>query len=375
MARLLISFVFVYGLLNLYVLNRARVFFPGRAAVTLFMLLFLVLAVLAPILAHLAESIGREATARVVAVLGFSWMGFVFLAFWIFLTADVIALFAKLTHVAPKLYNPVLKTRGAVTLLFSVAAAVFLYGLIEAHSLRTERVTITTAKLPSSLDRLRIVQISDVHLGLLAGEEWLKKILAKVQQEEPDLLVATGDLIDGDMAGRQGILDLLQAVRPPLGKYAVMGNHEHYVGLGRSLEFLQKAGFRVLRGEGVEVGGLIVLAGVDDPARGPVPDETMLLTSLQSGLFLLFLKHRPDVNDKSQALFDLQLSGHTHRGQIFPFRLFTGIPYPMQDGLVSLKSGSKLYTSRGAGTWGPPIRVLSPPEITVIDLVATRVSN
>jgi hypothetical protein len=158
-------------------------------------------------------------------------------------------------------------------------------------------------------------------------------------------------------------------IRPRLGKYAVTGNHEFYAGLAQALETIERSGFRVLRGEGVTLDGVVNIVGVDDPTGGNTIDEASLLGSIQNGIFTLYLKHRPEVLEESCGLFDLQLSGHAHRGQIFPFRFLTGMVYPMQNGLYDLASGSKLYTSRGSGTWGPPIRVLSPPEITIIELV------
>ncbi len=108
---------------------------------------------------------------------------------------------------------------------------------------------------------------------------------------------------------------------------------------------------------------------MDDPAGDGSPDETALLQGLDRSRFTILLKHRPRVGRHAEGLFDLQLSGHAHRGQIFPFNLITAIPYPMQDGLYTLAEGSRLYTSRGTGTWGPPMRVFAPPEITVFDIV------
>ncbi len=370
MIRFLLTFIVAYSLMNGYVLNKARALFPDRPSTRILLLCFLALMVFAPMGARLCERGGHPTLAHLLAFTGYPWMGFVFLAFWVFLLTDAVSLMAKYTHVAPALHNPLLKTRGAAVVIFGIVALIFLYGIVEARSIRTERVTITTSKLPPGVDRLRIAQISDVHLGLIVGEGRLKNMLQMVEAEKPDLLVATGDMVDGNIVDRGEIFRQFQALQPPLGKFAVTGNHEVYTGIAQSFEALRMAGFRILEGEAVDVGGVLTVAGVDDPARGAPMDEAALLEPLQNGRFVLFLKHRPQPVENSQGLFDLQLSGHTHRGQIFPFRFFTGMSYPMQDGLYHLKNGSKLYTSRGSGTWGPPIRVLSPPEVTIIDLVA-----
>jgi predicted MPP superfamily phosphohydrolase len=167
---------------------------------------------------------------------------------------------------------------------------------------------------------------------------------------------------------------MLAGISPQYGMYAVLGNHEYYAGLQNSLDFLRRAGFRVLRKEQAKIAECLTIAGVDDPtgarwgdAGGS--DEKGLLASPIQHRFTILLKHRPAVHPESRGRFDLQLSGHVHKGQIFPFNLLTWFFFPVSAGLNQLDDGSRLYVSRGTGTWGPPIRFLAPPEITVIDLM------
>jgi predicted MPP superfamily phosphohydrolase len=251
---------------------------------------------------------------------------------------------------------------------------VTVYGLFEAVHIRTERVTIKTAKIPESIGRLKIAQISDVHLGLLVREGRLRRITEAVNAEKPDILVSTGDLVDGEIDDLAGLAAVLRDVHTPYGKFAVTGNHEFYAGIDRSVEFTEKAGFQMLRGEARVIPGLINIAGVDDPtgnrfgsARSVSEEE--VLSSLPRERFTLLLKHRPLVEEDAQGLFDLQLSGHAHKGQIFPASLLVEAIYPTGAGFLPLQKGSSLYVSRGAGTWGPPIRFLASPEVTVIELV------
>jgi predicted MPP superfamily phosphohydrolase len=224
---------------------------------------------------------------------------------------------------------------------------------------------------------VRIVQISDVHLGLIVRQNRLAKILKRVNAAHPDLLVSTGDLVDGQLNELEGLAEQIRQVRAPLGKYAVSGNHEFYAGIGTALKFTQAAGFTVLRGRGLTVSGVLNLAGVDDPAgsrfgTGRTVSEKALLTDLPRSAFTVLLKHRPMPDDESIGLFDLQLSGHTHKGQIFPFTILIDLMYPKSAGLLELDAGARLYVSRGSGTWGPPIRFLSAPEVTVIDLISAE---
>ena len=216
-----------------------------------------------------------------------------------------------------------------------------------------------------------------MHLGLIVREDRLRKIIDVVEGSRPDILVSTGDLVDGQINEINGFSDLLNEINPVYGKFAVTGNHEFYAGLDQAIAFTEKAGFTLLRGEAVNINGVINIAGVDDRTAERYglhsnSDEVKLLTSLDQGLFTLMLKHRPRVNTATLGLFDLQLSGHTHKGQIFPFSLITAMYFPQDSGFINLQDRSFLYVSRGTGTWGPPLRFLAPPEVTVIDIVQAK---
>jgi predicted MPP superfamily phosphohydrolase len=269
-----------------------------------------------------------------------------------------------------------LKPTARLNLFIPLLCAVFILivGFFEARDIRIEKITLRTPKIPEEVGRLRIAQISDVHAGLIVREERLKRILSSVEEAKPDILVSTGDLVDGQIDNLSSLSEMLRDVNPRYGKYAITGNHEFYAGLQQALLFTEEAGFTLLRGEGVVVGGLINIAGVDDPAGKRYSlytdvSETELLSKLPREKFTILLKHRPLVNRDALGFFDLQLSGHTHKGQIFPFNLFTMLYYPEHAGFLPLEGKASLYVSRGSGTWGPPIRFLSPPEVTIIDLL------
>lgn len=369
MVLFLLTFLTVYTCMNALVYYKARALLPDRWGAHYYLLLFLVLMVVAPIGTRLLERNGYEWAAKLVGYIGYYWMGFVFLSLWGFLVVGAIGLAFKLLNSLSITNLPSFAGKGSSLIVFATVLVICVYGHVEAHRIKVERVEIKTDRLPQGMQSLKIAQISDVHLGIINGKRRLEEIVNLIRAEQPDLIVATGDLVDGDMARNGEIHQLLNQIQPPLGKYAVTGNHEFYAGLAQALETIERSGFRVLRGEGIAIDGVLNVVGIDDPTIGSVTDEASLLSSTRNGLFTLFLKHRPEVPKESLGLFDLQLSGHTHRGQIFPFRFFTGMVYPMQSGLYDLPDGSKLYTSRGSGTWGPPIRVLSPPEVTIIELV------
>lgn len=369
MGIFLLSFISVYSLMHAFFYQRVRVLLPEKWPFHFLVICFLVLMVFAPICTRLLERSDHYSLAKIAAPVGYAWMGFVFYCFWLFLLVSLAGLLFKVLNVVSGTALPLLSDGRTALAVLAIALAINIYGYFEAGSIRTERITIHTAKLPPGIGRMRIAQISDVHLGLLVGKGRLESILEKARVENPDILVSTGDLVDGDIGRITGIDSAFYKIRTRFGKYAVTGNHEVFAGLERSVLAEENLGFTVLRGSMVNVDGILNIAGIDDPMTGERSDEKALLAGKGNGLFTILLKHRPEVDPESLGLFDLQLSGHTHYGQLFPFRYFTEMVYPMENGPYHLDKGSIEYTSRGSGTWGPPIRVLAPPEITIIDIV------
>jgi len=372
MKLFLLLFLAIYAGMHALVFWGLHPLLKGHPALPILTWIWMAGMIAAPLLVRFADRAGLDAPARGLAWVGYSWMGVVFLAFSLFALIGCWELLARLAGwLLPQL--PSLSLHGAVTailVLFVVIAAGF-YGLYEANNLRIERVRIETSRLPAGTQPLRIVQVSDLHLGLIHRDEALAPIVSRVQELQPDLLVATGDIVDAQLNHLEELVDLWRRIDPPLGKYAVTGNHEYYAGLDQALAFLARSGFQVLRNRGLEVGEWLKLVGVDDPSGGGNLDESEVL-GVRSARFTLLLKHRPSFAENSAGQFDLQLSGHAHRGQIFPFNLLTGIEYPLQDGLSTPAPGQYLYASRGTGTWGPPLRILSPPEITLFEIVPVQ---
>jgi predicted MPP superfamily phosphohydrolase len=371
-----LTIFFLYTVLHLYLLLKVKAALSFGAVTTICLLGFMAIMVIAPIVVRIAERHGFEFLARLVSYIGYTWMGLAFLFFSVSFAIDLyrfliyaggLILQTNISHLIPS-------PRSAFVMALLLTALVASYGYVEARSIRSETVLIKSPKIPREVGTLTIAQISDVHLGLIVREARLKRILRKVKRVKPDIVVSTGDLVDGQIDSLVGLAEALKAINPKYGKFAVTGNHEFYAGLDQALYFTERAGFTVLRGEAVTVAGLITVAGVDDPT-GKVfghsggASERALMSGLPRDRFTVLLKHMPVVEENAPGLFDLQLSGHTHKGQIFPFNLITRVLFPTDAGLLDLPNNSHLYVSRGSGTWGPPIRFLSPPEVTVIELV------
>jgi len=376
MTLFLLIYFSIYGGVHLYAFFKLKRGFALGLPAYVILAIFMILMVVAPIAVRIVERHGHEALARGFAYIGFTWMGLLF----IFISASFFFDIYRLLHFLARMLtrSPLeavtLSIRNYCILAMLISFAVVVYGYFEALSIRAEHVTVKTRKIPENIGQLRVVQISDVHLGLIVGKSRLKRILEKVTDARPDILVSTGDLVDGQMDDLEMLTDMFQNIPTKYGKFAVTGNHEFYAGLERALAFTEKAGFTILRGEGLTVSNILNVAGVDDPARKRyvqflAASEKALLEKMPREKFTLFLKHQPVISSESLGRFDLQLSGHTHKGQIFPFNLFTKLFYRMYNGLLKLDGNALLYVSRGSGTWGPPVRFLSPPEVTVVDII------
>ena len=376
MIPFLLTIFLLYSLLHLYLFLKIKAALTFGAETTILLVFLMATMVIAPVVVRISERHGFDFWARLISYIGYTWMGLVFLFFSVSFAIDLyrfliyaggLVLQTNISHLTPS-------PRAALVIPLLVTAAIASYGYHEARSIRSETVIIKSPKIPREVGTLTIAQISDVHLGLIVREERLQRILREVRRAKPDMVVSTGDLVDGEMGNLVELAGALKAINPTYGKFAITGNHEFYAGLDQALHFTQEAGFTVLRGEALTVAGTLTIAGVDDPtgkrfglSRGV--SERDLLSGVPRERFTLLLKHMPVVEENAPALFDLQLSGHTHKGQIFPFNLITRLFFPTDAGLAHLPDNCYLYVSRGSGTWGPPIRFLSPPEVTIIELV------
>lgn len=367
--------------MHLYAFFKLRDAFRPGPKLILLLISWMVVMTIIPLLVQGSEQFGMKRTALLIAWPGYLWMGFLFIftSTQLFTNAILFCyqlVISQLCRRKPKFTSSL----NACRLALFIAVVASVYAFIEAGQIRSEHVVISSSKLPSTISRIRIVQVSDLHIGLLLREDRLKRILEKIREAGPDILVSTGDLVDGKLNRDFGISELdplaalLASVPAPSGKFAVIGNHEVYAGLPQAVAFSRAAGFKMLRNQSVQLTNGITISGVDDRAVNPksLADpvvETALLNSVSHNSFHLLLKHRPEILPESDGRFDLQLSGHVHGGQIFPFNFLVRLKHPIPCGTTTTKAGSLIYVSRGAGTWGPPMRLFAPPEVTIIDIV------
>lgn len=381
MSLFLTIFFLVYGGMHFYAYLKVRAAFSPGILTSIIICLFMIAMVLAPMLARVAERTSHETFAIILAYTGYYWMGAILIFFVTGVCTDFFRLFVHTAGILLGRNASFITSAHLMYFLICLGASllVIIYGTFEARNIQTEHIVIETEKIPPEAGKIRIVQISDVHLGLIVGEERLQNIIGVVQRASPDILVSTGDLLDGQPDKVERFIEQFHNVKAPYGKYAVSGNHETYFdhshGSGLSRELTEKAGFRWL-GKDYSVHdlpGFITLVGVDDEAgrgyrSGDNAAEENICSRLNKSKFTVLLKHRPVPYTGTSCTYDLQLSGHTHNGQIFPFFIVTRLFFPYYTGLYELKNNTFLYVSRGSGTWGPPIRFFASPQVTIVDI-------
>lgn len=304
-------------------------------------------------------------TAVVLEWLGAAWMGTLFLLVVALLLAELLTLggFAGATWTAG------IRTTLVVIALIGAVAA--LIGGVRPP--RVVDVEVDVASLRQSLDGITVVQLSDLHLGSLLGPRFLSHVIDQVEALEPDVVVVTGDLFDSEADSVERLLPELKRLRAPHGVFAVIGNHEYYVGMGRCVHLMEEAGFQVLDNQWVEALPGLVVAGVPDD-RGarqtghPGADLGRALDGVPAGSTVVLLQHAPqDEAAAAAAGVDLMLNGHTHGGQIWPFHILVRAAYPHLAGVFHVGDMTQVV-SRGTGRWGPPMRLFAPAEVIRVTL-------
>ncbi len=334
----------------------------------------------------LALVVGRQLpqAARVwVAWPAFLWMGLMFLLFVLLVGTELVRLgvFASQTWAGqpadPQRRTFVARVLGA--LAGGTAGLAGLMGVAQAlSSLHVKTVPVTLARWPKGLQGLRILQLTDVHFGPTIGRAFAQRLVELTNAEQPDVIAITGDLVDGSVHDLRAAAAPLAGLKARYGVYFVTGNHEYYSGVEAWLAELLRMGIRVLRNEHVVLGqgdAKFVLAGVDDASahsfgNGHGADVERALRGRPAEAAVVLLAHQPKtVRQAQQHGVDLQLSGHTHAGQIWPFSYLVRLDQPFVRGLHRT-ADTQIYVSAGPGYWGPPLRVGTQAEITRIEIGA-----
>ncbi|MFD0071878.1 metallophosphoesterase [Streptomyces sp. NPDC127166] len=247
------------------------------------------------------------------------------------------------------------------------------YGVLRGP--RVKRVTVSLAKIPRAAHGYRIAVVSDIHLGPILGRAHTQRIVDTINATQPDLIAVVGDLVDGTVENLGPAAEPLARLRARHGSFFVTGNHEYFSGADAWVDHVRELGLHPLRNARVEVPAGFDLAGVDDVAGesiGEGPDFGRALGDRDRSRAAVLLAHQPIVvHDAVRHGVDLQLSGHTHGGQLWPGNHLAELANPTVAGLERY-GDTQLYVSRGAGAWGPPVRVGAPSDITIVELASKQ---
>jgi predicted MPP superfamily phosphohydrolase len=262
-------------------------------------------------------------------------------------------------------------------LVLGAAGAFTAYGIFQARRKPgLVEISVPLPNLPEAFEGFRIVQITDIHAGLTVKRDWVETIAQQVQDLRPDLIALTGDLADGSVPYLRDHVAPLTELTAPAGKFFITGNHEYYSGVEPWVKEADRMGYHVLLNEHTILsrnGASIVLAGVTDSSGGNFlpshkSDPGKAIAGAPDGVVKILLAHQPkSLYDALPLDYNLQISGHTHGGQFFPWNLVATLGQPYISGLHKHEN-MWIYVSRGTGYWGPPVRLAARSEITVIRL-------
>jgi uncharacterized protein len=376
------SFIIFFGtvfivtfLVNYYIFIRGWQALPaGSRSRSIFLVIFLFLA-LSYLAGRIIENYHVGQPASFLIWTGSFWLSAMLYFFMIVVLIDLVRLINLALPVIPASWlNDIAKTRMVLfTGSIIVVTLVVLSGHINTWYPVINRLEISLDGRDSQMDAFTMAVVSDIHLGTLTSKHRIRKMVSRINSLEPDIIVLAGDILDEDV-GPVIHKDLGSAIKDldaPLGVFGVTGNHEFIGGIDEAAEYLTSHGIKLIRDSVVKINNSFYLAGREDLAisqftgmnRKSLED---LMKMAEDDLPVIMLDHQPYNLDRSAAAgVDLQLSGHTHHGQLWPFNFITRAIYSISRGYGEIE-GMKVYVSNGIGTWGPPVRTGSRPEIVLL---------
>jgi predicted MPP superfamily phosphohydrolase len=299
-------------------------------------------------------------------------------AMWVLFVWSALAQLIRLALVVLGLEDPQ-RSRVVAGVVVAVVVALLAWGYAEAMRVpRIRHVDVDIPRLGSGLDGLRVAVITDTHYGPIDRTAWSSWVVDRINELDADVVCHVGDIADGTVDLREAQAKPLAAARARLARVYVTGNHEYFSEAQGWLDYIEGIGWDALHNRHIVIernGDKLIIAGVDDEtarasgAAGHGANLEAALANSDPALPVMLLAHQPKQVAKAVAAgVDLQISGHTHGGQIWPFNFLVRLDQPVVQGLSRHGDRTALYTSRGTGFWGPPFRIFAPSEITLITL-------
>lgn len=368
-----------FFLANYYIFSRSiAVFEPGSLLRKLFVFTFWTLAA-SYFVGRVLERIQISFFSDSLVWIGSFWMGALLYFILIVLLLDVLKITNYFFGIFPQLNTDNFQKAKTITFIFSVllVAGLLVFGFINARRPIIKSITIDISKYSNELKELNIAVVSDIHLGTIIGNGYLSRVVSEINSLKPDIILIAGDLLDEDLEPviRQNLGETLRMLYAPKGVFAIMGNHEYIGGVEAASKYLSEHGIVVLKDSVVLIDNSIYIIGRDDKesARFGSSSRKSLQAlyddfEIDESLSVIVLDHQPvDINSAVLLNADVQFSGHTHKGQIWPINYLVNAIFKVGYGHQEINKTNVIVTS-GIGTWGPPIRIGNSPEILSVKL-------
>ncbi len=368
----------IYSSVNYYIFSRGLMVFSYNPSLKRWYTVIFWTVVSSFLIGMFWERASSSIVSEWVYRVGAFWLAFMLYFLMALVLVDLVRIANHFFH-----FLSVFSPTGKLLLAYSVIGLVTLVvvgGYINALNTRVKEIPLTIHKKVTGATDLKILMASDIHLGALIGERQELKLVRIINEQNPDLVLLCGDLVDGDIGPvlRKKLGRHIQEIRTPLGVYAIPGNHEYIGGIQNTLPYLQSINIKVLRDEVVTLPDGIQLVGRDDhdSRRMGGPNNPHDLKELTKNLDhtkpIIVMNHQPfHLEEAVEVGADLHLSGHTHDGQMWPLNYLTNAIFELSWGLKQ-KGNTIFYVSSGFGSWGPPVRIGNTPEVVVFKIKFDR---
>jgi uncharacterized protein len=362
----------VYGSVNFYIFMRGWQVFSKMPVVKIIYITVFILACLSFPAGQILERVRICTVSNIFIWAGSFWLGFMAYFFFSILIIDILRAFNGLFNFFPEFISVNYEKSKLITAVSVIALSAIIIGAgyINAYIPKIKKLDFTIAKKAGNVKSLRIAAASDIHLGTIISNSRLERLVSSINSLDPDIILLAGDIVDSDLRPviKNNLGETLKKLKSKYGIFAVTGNHEYIGGVEEAINYLSALDITVLRDRVVKINKSFYIAGRDDRSinqfSGSKRKELKeLLSGIDSAMPVILMDHQPfSLKKTAETSVDLQLSGHTHHGQLWPFNFITSMIYEVSAGYLKINN-TNFYVSSGYGTWGPPIRTNSRPEI------------
>ena len=367
----------VYALINFYIFIRGWQAIPDNSSFKKIYLITFLFVSFSFIAGRILERFWLNQFTDIIVWIGSFWLAAILYFLFIIIFLDLIRTINVTTPFYPAFATFNYEKTKLVLLIFSVllVSGILYYGFHNARNPKITTLNLNINKSPENLKELNIVMASDIHLGTIIDSKQFGKIVDMMNGLKPDIVLLAGDIVDEDLGPviRNNVGETLKNIRSKYGVYGITGNHEYIGGVDDACKYLSEHNVTMLRDTTILIDNSFYVIGREDRDMSRFAGKKRktleeLLKNVDRNYPMILMNHQPfELDETAKSGIDLQVSGHTHHGQIFPLNFITSLIFEVSTGYVR-KNLSHIYVSTGVGTWGPPVRIGNTPEIVNIKL-------